>query len=472
MLMRGRRRIQRTVAAFLVASSGLLVAAVGAAPTASAEEPKALVSITLTGIEARAAATRRNGHPERPGDQHHRPAPLPAAGHLLAQPGSGRGRGRGAAGPGVGLERPVRRPGLHHLPGPLPAGRRPLPGPAEVGHVHPDRPGVRSRALPHRRHLPDGRTRPAERSGDRGPRPRLRAGAGRQAGQLAADDLDRHLELAAQPGGRWGARRRPPGRGGGAQGSAHRPAGRRRRRRRQLRRGPGSGGRAGDDEGRLPGARRRGGPRSGPRPDRGQQLAEPPGRPDGGPRRLPYALRLPRRGGAGPQQAETRPDGRGPGQRRGVHHPPAPAADPAGGRGCRPGHRHRAGGARPGGRSCSPTPRPGPGSRCSPPPGRPRSWSTRRRPSAAGPVPTRRTPRSTCSSGCSPTPGSRPAAHRRGRPAGRVRLITEPDQAKGDQVDVAAPWITRGTLDRPAARPTRSAGTRSSAIPTRPAPPS
>lgn len=33
-----------------------------------------------------------------------------------------------------------------------------------------------------------------------------------------------------------------------------------------------------------------------------------------------------------------------------------------------------------------------------------------------------------------------------GSAGGRVRLITEPDQAKGDQVDVAAPWITRGTL--------------------------
>jgi len=36
----------------------------------------------------------------------------------------------------------------------------------------------------------------------------------------------------------------------------------------------------------------------------------------------------------------------------------------------------------------------------------------------------------------------------KGTAGGRVRLITEPDQAKGDQVDVAAPWITRGTLTR------------------------
>ena len=34
----------------------------------------------------------------------------------------------------------------------------------------------------------------------------------------------------------------------------------------------------------------------------------------------------------------------------------------------------------------------------------------------------------------------------KGSAGGRVRLITEPDQAQGDQVDVAAPWITRGPL--------------------------
>ena len=59
MLMRGRRRILRTLVAFVVASSGLLLTTVAATPTASAQEPEALVTITLTGIEP--ALPQRDG---------------------------------------------------------------------------------------------------------------------------------------------------------------------------------------------------------------------------------------------------------------------------------------------------------------------------------------------------------------------------------------------------------------------------
>ena len=154
------------------------------------------------------------------------------------------------------LQRPAGQPGGRRLPEPV-RGDRPLPGTGRDPRLHADRPGRAARAVPDRRHLPDGRPRPAEqRSGRRRPGPGVRPGRRDPADRAAADDLAGHLHLAAVPGPHRGAGRRPPGPRGRPERPAEQAARRGRRGRPELRRRPGAARRPADHGRRLLGAGR------------------------------------------------------------------------------------------------------------------------------------------------------------------------------------------------------------------------